>query len=138
SGATVIAGTTVVDVLGNPLSGAPGPTAEAGGSGFTLLAETVLGEPVRVDARRLVLATGARELFVPFPGWTLPNVMGVGAGQALLKSGASFEGKRVVVAGSGPLLLPVAALLAAHGARVALVAAQAPRARLLRFRLSLP
>ena len=53
----------------------------------------------------MILATGARELFLPFPGWTLPNVMGAGGLQALVKSGLPIDGKAVVVAGSGPLLL---------------------------------
>jgi NADPH-dependent 2,4-dienoyl-CoA reductase/sulfur reductase-like enzyme len=123
SGARVLAGAGVVDAA---------PT----GAGFSLLSETESG-PLRVEAARLVLASGARERFLPFPGWTLPNVLGVGAGQALLKSGASFEGKRVVVAGSGPLLLPVAALLARGGARVLHVLEQAPASALLRFALGL-
>ena len=80
----------------------------------------------RVGYRRLVLATGARERFLPFPGWTLPGVVGVGGAQALLKQGARFEGLRVVVAGTGPLLLAVAAALASDGARVVGVAEQAP------------
>jgi NADPH-dependent 2,4-dienoyl-CoA reductase/sulfur reductase-like enzyme len=58
---------------------------------------------------RLVLATGARELFLPFPGWTLPNVLGAGGLQAMMKMGLPVHGKRVIVAGSGPLLLAVAA-----------------------------
>ena len=78
-----------------------------------------------VRYRRLILATGARELFLPFPGWTLPNVFGVGGIQALAKSGLSVETKRVVVAGTGPLLLAVAAFLRSHGAQVALIAEQA-------------
>jgi NADPH-dependent 2,4-dienoyl-CoA reductase/sulfur reductase-like enzyme len=86
-----------------------------------------------VRARSVVLATGARERFLPFPGWTLPNVVGVGGAQALLKSGAAFRRRRVVVAGSGPLLLPVAAALAAGGARLALVAEQAAAGAVLRF-----
>src|SRR5271169_2750471 len=64
----------------------------------------------------LVVATGARERFLPFPGWTLPNVMGAGGLQALAKSGMPIEGKKVVIAGSGPLLLAVAGYLRAHGA----------------------
>ena len=60
----------------------------------------------------VVLATGARERFLPFPGWTLPNVFGVGGAQALLKSGMSVRGKRVVVAGSDRCCSPVAASLA--------------------------
>lgn len=95
------------------------------------------GRGLRVTAERLVLCTGARERFLPFPGWTLPGVLGVGAAQALLKSGARFSGKRVVVAGSGPLLLPVAAALLEDGADVRLVAEQAPLERVARFALGL-
>ena len=82
-----------------------------------------------------MLATGARERFLPFPGWTLPGVLGVGAAQALLKAGARFAGtRRVVVAGSGPpLLVAVAAALAGAGARVVGIAEQAPLSRLARF-----
>lgn len=86
---------------------------------------------------KLILATGARERFLPFPGWTLPNVMGAGGLQALVKSGLPIQGKRVVVAGSGPLLLAVAAYLRQCGARVRLIAEQAPRRRLARFGLGL-
>jgi len=66
----------------------------------------------------LVLATGARELLLPFPGWTLPGVSGAGGLQALTKQGWPVAGKRVVVAGSGPLLLAAAATLRAHGAKL--------------------
>lgn len=82
--------------------------------------------PAVVRARRLVVATGARELFLPFPGWTLPGVMGLGGAQALLKGGMTVRGRRAAVAGSGPLLLPVAAALARAGARVVSVTEQAP------------
>ena len=61
--------------------------------------------------QNLILATGARERFLPFPGWTLPNVMGAGGLQAMVKSSLPIRGKRVVVAGTGPLLLAVAAYL---------------------------
>jgi NADPH-dependent 2,4-dienoyl-CoA reductase/sulfur reductase-like enzyme len=84
-----------------------------------------------------VLATGARERFLPFPGWTLPGVIGVGAAQALLKSGLSFAGKRIVIAGSGPLLLPVASALNASGANVVLVAEQASRRAVVGFAMGL-
>lgn len=57
---------------------------------------------------RAVICTGARELLLPFPGWTLPGVTGAGGMQALLKGGMPVGGKRVLVAGSGPLLLAVA------------------------------
>ena len=75
--------------------------------------------------QKLIIATGARERFLPFPGWTLPNVMGAGGLQALVKSGMPVAGKRVVVAGSGPLLLAVAAYLKDVGAKVLLIAEQA-------------
>lgn len=95
------------------------------------------GNVVSIRFDRLVVATGARELFLPFPGWTLPGVIGVGAAHALLGSGASFAGRSVVVSGSGPLLLSVGASLAREGARVVAVVEQAPRERLGRFALSL-
>jgi NADPH-dependent 2,4-dienoyl-CoA reductase/sulfur reductase-like enzyme len=100
--------------------------------GFTLFAESEAGAST-IEASCVVLATGARERFLPFPGWTLPNVLGIGAAQALLKSGLSFSGKTVVLGGSGPLLVAVASSLARAGARVAFVAEQAPRAAVLRF-----
>src|SRR5215472_8025955 len=82
---------------------------------------------------KLILATGARERFLPFPGWTLPKVMGAGGLQAMVKSGLPIEGKRVVVAGTGPLLLAVAAYLHSHGAKVCAIAEQASKPRLARF-----
>ncbi|MBN8922176.1 MAG: oxidoreductase [Rhodanobacter sp. 68-29] len=66
----------------------------------------------------LVLATGARELLLPFPGWTLPGVTGAGGLQALAKQGWPVAGKRVVIGGSGPLLLAAADTLRKHGAHV--------------------
>jgi NADPH-dependent 2,4-dienoyl-CoA reductase/sulfur reductase-like enzyme len=116
SGAMTVAGASVFD--------APEPR---------MLSVEHAGGLLRVRCDNLVLATGARERFLPFPGWTLPNVVGAGGAQALLKAGADFAGRRVVVAGSGPLLLPVAAGLARAGARLALIAEQSPLARLLPF-----
>src|SRR5579885_3503098 len=52
---------------------------------------------IELRYRNLILATGARERFLPFPGWTLPNVMGAGGLQAMVKSGLPIRGKRVVV-----------------------------------------
>ena len=83
--------------------------------------------------QKLVLATGARERFLPFPGWTLPNVMGAGGLEAMVKSGLPIAGKRVVVAGTGPLLLAVAAWLRGQGAMVLAICEQARRGSLFRF-----
>lgn len=66
----------------------------------------------------IVLATGAHDRTLPFPGWDLPGVFTGGAAQALAKSERVAVGKRVVVAGAGPFLLPVAASLAKTGSRV--------------------
>jgi NADPH-dependent 2,4-dienoyl-CoA reductase/sulfur reductase-like enzyme len=82
---------------------------------------------------KLILATGARELFLPFPGWTAPNVLGVGGLQALAKSGFSILGKRIVVAGTGPFLLAAAAYFHRRGAVVPLIAEQASRRAVVRF-----
>ena len=86
-----------------------------------------------IGYRSLVLATGARERFLPFPGWTLPNVMGAGGLQALAKGGLLVEGKKIIVAGSGPLLLAVAHYMRAHGADVRLIAEQADGRSIRRF-----
>jgi len=101
-----------------------------------LLAEAN-GQAVELRYDRLIIATGARELFLPFPGWTLPNVLGAGGLQAMVKAGLPIEGKSVIVAGSGPLLLAVAAYLKADKADVRLVAEQAPLGNLARFGLGL-
>src|SRR5690606_30091713 len=99
SGARLIAGAQVVDAWTAADAWAAAGSRGAAPEGFRLVAE-VDGERLEVAADRVILATGARELFLPFPGWTLPNVFGVGGAQALVKAGASFAGKRVVVAGS--------------------------------------
>lgn len=84
-------------------------------------------EPVAVHAEAVLLATGGYEHVLPFPGWTLPGVLTAGGAQAMLKGGLVVPG-RTVVAGTGPLLLPVATGLAAAGARVAaLVESADPR-----------
>lgn len=101
-----------------------------------LLAETFDGM-LKLGYRKLILATGARERFLPFPGWTLPGVAGAGGLQALVKSGLPIEGKTVVVAGTGPLLLAVAAYLRKRGAQVLLIAEQASQRKLFSFGLGL-
>ena len=85
------------------------------------------GSGTQLLAPALVLATGASELVVPFPGWELPGVTTAGAAQALFKSQGAVVGRRVLVAGTGPFLLPVAVALAEGGARVSLVEAAPAR-----------
>ena len=95
------------------------------------------GRLAAVGTEAIILATGATERFLPFPGWTLPGVTGVGGLQALLKSGLRLPARRVVLAGTGPLLLPVAATLATAGAEVVLVAEQVSALTLARFAASM-
>ncbi|SCL44356.1 Thioredoxin reductase [Micromonospora citrea] len=71
-----------------------------------------------VHGRRLVVATGAHDRVVPFPGWDLPGVVTAGGAQALLKGQGVVFARRVVVAGTGPFLLPVATGLAGAGGTV--------------------
>ena len=101
-----------------------------------LALESFEGES-QIGYKNLILATGARERFLPFPGWTLPNVVGAGGMQALAKSGLPVSGKRIVVAGTGPLLLAVAQYLRAHGASVPAIVEQADFGPLLRFGIGL-
>ncbi len=114
----------------------PGMRVFAQADARTLVAETESGV-CELAFRSLILATGARERFLPFPGWTLPNVMGAGGLQALVKSGWNVRGRKVVIAGTGPLLLAVAAHLRQYRADVCLIAEQASRSHVLAFALSL-
>jgi NADPH-dependent 2,4-dienoyl-CoA reductase/sulfur reductase-like enzyme len=97
-----------------------------------LLAEHPSG-PREIEWERLILATGARELFLPFPGWTLPGNFGPGGLQSLAKHGWPVAGKRIVLAGSGPLLLAVGGGLRKMGASIVSINEQAPWPRLIFF-----
>ena len=72
----------------------------------------------RLRPQAVLLATGARERYLPFAGWTLPGVMGAGAAQILVKAHGVLPARRLVVAGAGPLLYAAAADTAAAGGRV--------------------
>lgn len=95
------------------------------------------GAPAHLNARALILATGALERPVPIPGWTLPGVMTAGAGQILLKASGVLP-ENAVLAGSGPLLYLLAVQMARAGMPpLALVETQS-RADLLRALPKLP
>ncbi|MFV1991640.1 MAG: FAD-dependent oxidoreductase, partial [Acidimicrobiales bacterium] len=68
-------------------------------------------EILHVTSRYVVIATGAQEFTLPFPGWQLPGITTAGAAQVLAKSQGMQLGGAVMVAGSGPFLLPVAKTL---------------------------
>ncbi|MET7456094.1 NAD(P)/FAD-dependent oxidoreductase [Streptomyces sp. NPDC005574] len=85
---------------------------------------------VRADA--VLLATGGYEKVLPFPGWTLPGVVTAGGAQAMLKGTLAVSGRTAVVAGTGPLLLPVATGLAAAGVEIAALVESATPGAFLR------
>lgn len=109
AGVTIVAGTALAAAL--PLA----VTAAVGGRALTL------------RPRTLVLATGAYERAWPVLGWTLPGVMTTGAAQTLLRSYRVLVGRRIVLAGNGPLNLQVALELVRAGAEVVAVVEAAPR-----------
>jgi hydrogen cyanide synthase HcnB len=85
---------------------------------------------VAIGWDRLIIATGAMDRTIPFPGWTLPGVITLGGAQTLLKAQYSIAGPGVVLFGTGPLLYLVAYQYARAGAGVAAVLDTSPRARL--------
>ena len=82
-----------------------------------------------VTVERLVIAPGAHDRPVVFPGWTLPGVITAGGLQTLAKTQRIMPGRRMVFAGSGPVALAFPAQLAGYGANIvlALEAGPAPR-----------
>ncbi len=85
---------------------------------------------LRPDA--LVLAPGAHDRVLPFPGWELPGVHTAGAAQALAQGEHLIVGDRVLIAGSGAFLLPVATSLLAAGSAVRAVLEANPAATVAR------
>lgn len=96
------------------------------------------GESFQVRAPQLIAATGAMERASPIPGWTLPGVLNAGAAQIALKSSGSVPSGRVVLAGSGPLLLLVACQLLDAGVALAGIVETAPAANRWRALRHLP
>ncbi len=76
------------------------------------------GSESSLTAEKLIIATGAYDRSLPFPGWDHPGSMTPGAAQALVKGHGVLPGKKVIVAGTGPFLLPVATGLAEAGAEI--------------------
>ncbi|MEO8287818.1 MAG: NAD(P)/FAD-dependent oxidoreductase [Chloroflexota bacterium] len=99
------------------LSGTSVWSAHAASDKITLYLNNQEGSS-ELYARTLVLTPGAYDRALPFPGWDLPGVMTAGAMQTLVKSQRVLPGRRIVLSGSGPFLMPVAAALAEAGADV--------------------
>ncbi len=85
------------------------------------------GSSERITANYVVIATGAMERPMPFPGWTLPGVMGAGAVNGLAKEANLTPSGTVVLAGSGPLLLLEAALLIEKKINIAAILETTPK-----------
>ncbi|QGZ63573.1 NAD(P)/FAD-dependent oxidoreductase [Paraburkholderia acidisoli] len=113
---TILSGTRIVQALGER----------------RLQAESATGA-IALEYGKLIVASGARERFLPFPGWTLPGVTGAGGLQALVKGGTPVRGERIVIAGSGPLLFAAAATARAQGAHIVALVEQAPAHAVSRF-----
>ena len=90
-----------------------------------------------ITARRIVIATGAYERPWPVPGWTLPGVMTTGGAQSLLRSALTAPGKRVLVAGNGPLNIQLADELTRTGIEVVALVEQAAAPNLRDWRSAL-
>lgn len=99
--------------------------ARAEAAGFSLFLAPAHGpgsaEIPKLRASRLVLATGGYDRQLPVPGWDLPGVMAAGGIQGFTKQNGMLPGRRFVVAGTGPFLLPVAANVVQSGGEVAAV-----------------
>jgi thioredoxin reductase/bacterioferritin-associated ferredoxin len=127
-------------------------TQEAIESGATLVCGTLVwsldrdlslaisrnGATQSVSARRVILATGALERPFPIPGWTLPGVLTVGAGQTMLKSSGLVPAGKTVLAGMGPLLWLYAAQALRAGGQIDAILDTTPRANYLRAARHLP
>jgi len=92
-------------------------------SGVSIWSASILNDEIVLRSadgafitQRLILATGAFDRSIPFPGWDIPGVMTAGAAQSLLKGNRTLAGKNIVVGGTGPFLLPVATGLLEQGA----------------------
>jgi NADPH-dependent 2,4-dienoyl-CoA reductase/sulfur reductase-like enzyme len=98
-----------------------------------VVAFTTGEETDRITADTLILAPGAYDRPVPFPGWTIPGVITAGGAQNLMKGYGVLPGRRVLIAGSGPLLLVVAHYLLRGGAHVAAICEAAALRHLWRY-----
>ena len=87
---------------------------------------SIAGQSRQLQARCIIVATGAIERPMPIPGWTLPGVMTAGAAQILLKRSGLLPAQPVVLAGSGPLLYLMAVQLLAAGVKPAAIVDTTP------------
>lgn len=85
------------------------------GTGAALIEDRAAGRVETLRPRAIVLATGALESVRPRPGWHLPGVVTAGGLQVMMKETGRIPEGRILLAGSGPLLIALAGQLTAHG-----------------------
>ena len=74
-----------------------------------------------IQADQIILAVGARDKTIPFPGWHLPGVMTIGGLKNFIQNGIS-PGKRILITGTGVLSMPLAAQLIAQRVKISAIA----------------
>lgn len=92
-----------------------------GGGSYLLCLHGPAGAPRRLLAQTVILAPGAHDRPVPFPGWTLPGVLTAGATLNLVKHQRLLPGRRFLLSGTGPLQLLLARHLLEAGGEVTAV-----------------
>jgi len=97
--------------------------------GRELLVEEVEKRVFTVRPRAILFATGARERFLPFKGWTLPGVFSTGAVQILIKGSGVLPAREILIGGSGLFLFTVACELLENRGRVLAVLDQGSMVR---------
>lgn len=112
---------TVVWSIGRTETGDATDVARGNGAPRFRIDALTPAASLAIDVRSVLVAIGTTERIIPFPGWTIPGVIGLAATTILLKSQRMAPGQRVVVAGTGPLLASVAAGVLKVGAEVAAV-----------------
>jgi thioredoxin reductase/bacterioferritin-associated ferredoxin len=95
------------------------------------------GKSELLKAHQLLIATGAYDRPIPFPGWTLPGVFTAGGVQVMIKSQRLLPGSRFLLAGSGPLQLALADQLLDAGAKILAVVDATSTMRMMRYLPSL-
>ena len=131
---------------GEPLAAearASGATIATGATVWSLDPQLLVGVSIGgkarlVQAKRVIVATGALERPFPVPGWTLPGVMTAGAAQTALKAQGLLPSGRTVLAGNGPLLWLLAAQILRAGGRIEAMLDTTPRRNWLKAAPHLP
>ena len=76
------------------------------------------GKILEIRAEHIILATGARERYLPFKGWTLPGVMSLGSAQILMKSYGVLPARNTLIAGTSPLMMALASEILGNRGKV--------------------